>query len=66
MRSPLCQSLEQIRAELGDCRRCKLAPPHEHRVRRGNPRAALVFVGEAPGADEDEQGLPSLEGRGSS
>ena len=53
------ESLEQIRAELGDCRRCKLAPTRANIVfGSGNPRAALVFVGEAPGADEDEQGLP--------
>ena len=52
-------SLERIRANMGDCRRCKLC---EHRKQivygTGNPRADLVFVGEAPGANEDEQGLP--------
>ncbi len=53
-------TLAQVQADLGeDCRRCKL-----HRKRKtivfgdGNPRAELVFVGEGPGADEDEQGLP--------
>jgi uracil-DNA glycosylase family 4 len=51
--------LEEVRAELGDCRRCVL-----HRTRHrlvfgeGNPEADLVFVGEAPGADEDAQGRP--------
>jgi DNA polymerase len=48
-----------VRAELGDCRRCKL---HGGRTQIvfgvGNPRAELVFVGEAPGADEDAQGEP--------
>jgi DNA polymerase len=45
--------------ELGGCKRCKL-----HKKRRnivfgeGNPDARLVFVGEAPGADEDIQGKP--------
>jgi uracil-DNA glycosylase len=52
-------SLLKIRADLGDCTRCKL-----HRGRTtlvfgdGNPKAELVFVGEGPGRDEDEQGLP--------
>jgi uracil-DNA glycosylase family 4 len=51
--------LDEVRAALGDCRRCLL-----HRTRHslvfgeGNPRADLVFVGEAPGADEDAQGRP--------
>lgn len=52
-------TLERIREEIGDCRRCRL---WEHRKTIvygvGNPRAELVFVGEAPGADEDEQGIP--------
>jgi uracil-DNA glycosylase family 4 len=53
------ESLEAIRADLGDCRRCKLAPSRTHIVfGSGNPHAELMFVGEAPGADEDEQGLP--------
>jgi uracil-DNA glycosylase family 4 len=51
--------LEAVRAELGECRRCAL-----HRTRHslvfgeGNTKADLVFVGEAPGADEDAQGRP--------
>jgi DNA polymerase len=53
------ETLEAIRAELNDCRRCKLAPSRQNIVfGSGNPRAELMFVGEAPGADEDEQGLP--------
>jgi DNA polymerase len=52
-------TLDQVRAELGECARCKL---HQHRQRIvfgvGNPSARLVFVGEAPGADEDAQGEP--------
>ena len=53
------QTLEEIRKELGDCKRCKL-----HRGRRtivfgeGNPKATLMFVGEGPGYDEDVQGRP--------
>src|ERR1051325_3460741 len=53
------ESLEQIRTDLGDCRRCKLAGGRKTIVfGSGNPKAELVFVGEGPGADEDEQGLP--------
>jgi len=52
-------TLERIRADIGDCQRCKLAPHRKNIVfGAGNPRAQLVFVGEAPGADEDVQGLP--------
>jgi DNA polymerase len=53
------ESLEQIRADLGDCHRCKLAGGrHTIVFGEGNPHAELVFVGEGPGADEDEQGRP--------
>jgi len=52
-------TLDSIRAEIGDCQRCKLAPKRTNIVfGSGNPRAELVFVGEAPGFDEDQQGLP--------
>jgi DNA polymerase len=45
--------------ELGDCQRCKLAPKRTNIVfGSGSPNAELVFVGEAPGYDEDVQGLP--------
>lgn len=53
------EELAGIRAELGDCTRCKL-----HTTRRnivfgvGDPEADLMFIGEAPGADEDVQGEP--------
>jgi uracil-DNA glycosylase len=53
------ETLESIRNDLGDCRRCKLAGSRTNIVFGfGNSRAELMFVGEAPGADEDEQGLP--------
>ena len=53
------ETLDQIRQDLGDCRRCKLAPTRKTIVfGEGNPHAELVFIGEGPGADEDEQGLP--------
>jgi len=53
-------ALAAVRTEIGDCTRCKL-----HTLGRtqvvfgvGNPNADLMFVGEAPGADEDVQGIP--------
>ena len=53
------ETLEQVREDLGDCRRCKLWKGRKTIVfGSGNPRAELLFVGEGPGADEDEQGLP--------
>ncbi len=51
--------LAEIRAELGDCRRCKLSGGRTHLVFGvGDPSAELMFVGEGPGADEDQQGEP--------
>lgn len=51
--------LQDIRDEIGDCQRCKLATGRHHIVfGDGNPQARLVFVGEAPGADEDASGVP--------
>jgi uracil-DNA glycosylase len=53
------ETLEQVRTDLGDCQRCKLASGRKTIVfGQGSPRAEVVFVGEGPGADEDEQGLP--------
>lgn len=51
--------LIEVREELGDCRRCKLCETRRNIVfGSGNPNADLMFIGEGPGADEDEQGLP--------
>lgn len=51
--------LIEIREDLGDCTRCKLHPERKNIVFGvGNPDAELMFVGEGPGADEDEQGEP--------
>lgn len=51
-------TLEEVRAELGDCRRCKLAAGRRTIVfGQGSPSARLMFVGEGPGAEEDAQGL---------
>jgi len=53
------KDLGAIRVEMGDCRLCSLAGKRKNLVfGEGNPQAKIVFVGEAPGADEDEQGLP--------
>ena len=53
------KTLTEVRDELGDCTRCKLSNGRKNIVfGSGNPKADLVFVGEGPGADEDEQGLP--------
>jgi len=52
-------TLDDIRAELGDCQRCALHATRRNLVfGEGSPQAELVFVGEAPGADEDQQGRP--------
>jgi len=51
--------LDEIREELGDCTRCKLAGGRQSIVFGvGNPRAKLMFVGEGPGAEEDARGEP--------
>lgn len=53
------ETLEEIRIDLGDCKRCPL-----HRGRKnivfgeGSPNAELMFIGEGPGRDEDIQGRP--------
>ena len=53
------QTLPDVRADLGDCRRCPLCKTRTNLVfGEGNSHAGLAFVGEAPGADEDMQGRP--------
>ena len=52
-------TLEKIRADLGDCQRCKLCSQRTNIVFGvGAADADLMFVGEAPGRDEDLQGIP--------
>jgi DNA polymerase len=52
-------TLGRIRADIGDCTRCKLCRSRTHIVfGDGNEKAELLFVGEGPGHDEDVQGLP--------
>lgn len=56
---PVKLTLEGVRSELGDCRRCKLAQTRKNIVfGEGNPQAKLVLIGEAPGNDEDIEGRP--------
>ena len=58
-RSP-AEALAAVKTDLGDCTRCKLSGLGRRQVvfGVGNPNADLMFVGEAPGADEDVQGVP--------
>ena len=56
---PSTETFEQIHAEIGDCTRCPLHQERTHVVHtEGNRKARLMFVGEAPGADEDIQARP--------
>jgi uracil-DNA glycosylase family 4 len=54
------QALRLIREDIGDCTRCPLHKQGRKQIvfGVGNPRAELMFIGEAPGADEDQQGEP--------
>ncbi len=54
------QALRLIREDLGDCTRCVLHKQGRKQIvfGVGNPKADLMFIGEAPGADEDMQGEP--------
>lgn len=58
--TPPVETLPIIRTDLGDCTRCKLHTLGRRQIvfGVGNPNADLMFVGEAPGADEDIQGEP--------
>lgn len=57
--TPSTETFEQVWNDIGNCTRC---PLHEGRTNivhtEGNRKARLMFVGEAPGADEDEQSRP--------
>jgi DNA polymerase len=64
---PQCfsETLEDIAADLGECRRCRLARERTCIVfGEGDPRAKLVFVGEGPGFEEDRQGKPFVGAAG--
>jgi DNA polymerase len=57
--APDGDTLLKIIDDIGDCKRCRLHIARKKIVfGSGNPEAKLVFVGEGPGADEDESGLP--------
>jgi uracil-DNA glycosylase family 4 len=54
------ETLESIRADIGDCMRCPLCCEGRTKIvhSEGNQKARLMFVGEAPGANEDAEGRP--------
>lgn len=53
------KTLSEVRKLIGDCKRCRLHQKRKNIVfGSGNERAELVFVGEAPGEDEDAAGMP--------
>lgn len=57
---PGIETLPVIREDLGECTRCKLHTRGRQQIvfGAGNPSADLMFIGEAPGHDEDVQGIP--------
>jgi len=62
---PCSETLEDVRMDLGDCRRCKLSEGRKNIVfGAGNPNARLVFVGEGPGYEEDQRGEPFVGAAG--
>jgi uracil-DNA glycosylase len=62
---PQAQTLDQVRLHMGECRSCGLSAQRTHIVfGEGNPEADLVFVGEAPGLDEDRSGRPFVGAAG--
>lgn len=62
---PAGETLEEIHAELTDCRRCGLCPGRRNIVfGTGHPDARLMFVGEGPGVEEDRQGEPFVGAAG--
>lgn len=57
--APVAGALEALRERIGDCHRCRLSQSRGRIVFGvGNPAAELMFIGEAPGHDEDLQGEP--------
>ncbi|MGD1805365.1 uracil-DNA glycosylase [Dapis sp. BLCC M126] len=53
------QTMEQIAVHCNQCNRCELGENRTNAViGRGNPQAEIMIIGEAPGQNEDEQGLP--------
>lgn len=65
VRQASTMTLEGIRAEIGDCTRCKLYQGRTNIVfGEGDPQAAVLFVGEGPGFEEDQQGRPFVGAAG--
>ncbi len=63
--APTSEGLEAVREEIGDCTRCKLHKGRNTIVfGEGDPGAAVVFVGEGPGFEEDQQGRPFVGAAG--
>ena len=59
------ETLEEIRMDLGDCKRCRLSEKRKNIVfGAGDPHAKLMFVGEGPGYDEDQMGEPFVGAAG--
>jgi DNA polymerase len=62
---PAREALERVRQELGECKRCGLSRQRKKIVfGEGSPSADLMFVGEAPGGEEDQQGRPFVGAAG--
>jgi DNA polymerase len=58
-REEKAKALEALRMEMGECQRCQLGQGRTNLVfGEGNPDAELMFIGEAPGREEDRQGRP--------
>lgn len=58
-------ALDSFRSEISDCRKCGLCRTRTHVVfGEGNPKAEIVFVGEAPGRNEDLENRPFVGAAG--
>ena len=53
------ETLDELEKSIENCKKCKLCTTRKNIVFGvGNPNAKIMFIGEGPGADEDEQGIP--------
>jgi len=51
--------LEELQHKIRDCKKCELCKSRKFTVfGEGDPNAKIMFIGEAPGFDEDQSGLP--------
>jgi uracil-DNA glycosylase family 4 len=63
--SDLGDALDEVHAQIRRCRRCSLSRSRRHAVPgEGGPSADVMFVGEAPGGEEDDQGRPFVGAAG--